>query len=279
MIKRAFALACGLTLACVASEAQGLKLPQPSPAQTIKQDFGIGSVELSYSRPAVSGRKVFGDLVPFDKVWRTGANGATTISFTEDVTIGDKLVPAGKYGLLSIPSKDSWTIIISKQVNVNQPALYKQEEDLVRVLVKTMKTPKPVESFTIQFSDITPTSCALQIMWANTAVTLPITTNFDAKVTAQLDQLMKSDKPPYFNAAMYYMNSGKDLKQAEAWFTKATEENAGAFWVWHNKAKCEAKMGKNAEAKVSAQKSLELAKTAGNGDYVALNEKLLATLK
>src|SRR5881394_700994 len=102
--------------------SQSLKMPPPSPPQTIKQDFGISSIELSYSRPGVKGRKVFGDLVPFGKVWRTGANNATTITFGDDVTIGGVNIKAGKYGLLTIPDKDNWTIIISKNTTVTSPA-------------------------------------------------------------------------------------------------------------------------------------------------------------
>src|ERR1041384_7018716 len=113
--------------ACNFSFAQSLTTPQPSTTQTIKQNFGLSSIELSYSRPGIKGRKVFGDLVPFGKVWRTGANSATTLTFGDDVTIGGVKIPAGKYGLLTIPDKDNWTIIISKQVDVTNPADYKQE--------------------------------------------------------------------------------------------------------------------------------------------------------
>ena len=121
------------------AEAQ-LKTPAPSPTQTIKQDFGLGSIELSYSRPAMKGRKIFGDLVPFGNVWRTGANSATLLTFSDEVTIGGKKIAPGKYGLLSIPGKDSWTLIISKQTDVTSPAAYKAESDVVRVDVNTMKT-------------------------------------------------------------------------------------------------------------------------------------------
>src|SRR4051794_39268548 len=114
------------------ANAQTLTTPQPSPTQTIKQNFGVGSIELSYSRPAKKGRKIIGDLVPFDKVWRTGANNATTLTFSDDVTIGGKEIKAGKYGLLTIPGAKKWTVIISKDVTVNQPANYKQENDMVR---------------------------------------------------------------------------------------------------------------------------------------------------
>lgn len=256
-----------------------LRTPAPSPAQTIKQDFGLSSVELSYSRPAMKGRKVFGDLVPFGKVWRTGANQATTITFGEEVMIGGKKVPAGKYGLLSIPDKNSWTLIISKQTDVTSPTAYKEDMDVVRVTAETMKMKDNVESFTMQFADVKSNSCALHIMWEGTAVALPITVDVETKVMGQIDQLMNKDNRPYYNAAMYYMDNGKDLNQALAWFDKATELQPNAFWIHHQRANCLAKLGKKDEAKTAAKKSMELATTAKNDDYVKLNEKLLAELK
>ena len=265
-------------LTLLSADAQ-LRTPAPSPTQTIKQDFGLASVELSYSRPAMKGRKVFGDLVPFGKVWRTGANSATTINFGEEVTIGGKKIPAGKYGLLSIPDKNSWTLIISKQLDVTSPAAYKEDMDVVRVDAKTMKMNESMESFTMQFANVKPTSCELHIMWENTAVALPITVDVETKVMAQIDQLMNKDNRPYFNAAMYYMDNGKDLNQALAWFEKATEAQPSAFWIHHQKANCLAKLGKKEEAKKAAEKSKELAAAAKNDDYVKLNEKLLAELK
>jgi hypothetical protein len=256
-----------------------LRTPAPSPTQTIKQDFGLSTVELSYSRPVMKGRKVFGDLVPFGKVWRTGANQATTLTFGEEVIIGGKKIPAGKYGLLSIPDKASWTLIISKQTDVTSPAAYKEDMDVVRVTAETMKTKDNVESFTMQFADVKPTSCALHIMWEGTAVALPITVDVETKVMGQIDQLMNKDNKPYFNAAMYYMDNGKDLNQALSWFDKAVVMQPDAFWIHHQRANCLAKLGKKAEAKVAAEKSKELAAAAKNDDYVKLNEKLLADLK
>jgi hypothetical protein len=260
---------------------QSLKTPAPSSTQNIKQTFGLASIDLSYSRPGIKGRKVFGDLVPFGKVWRTGANQATTLTFGDDVTIGGTKVPAGKYGLLSIPDKDKWTLIITKQLDVTSPAAYKAENDVVRVDVKPVKLKAPAETFTMQFMNVQPSSCELQILWDKTAVSLPITTDVDDKVMAQIDEVMKSDaaKKPYFPAAMYYMENGKDLNKAMDWFTKAAEQDPKAFWILHQKANCEAKLGKKQEAIASATKSIELAKEAKNDDYVALNEKLLAKLK
>src|SRR6478672_9372161 len=138
-------LSAGITLLSLGINAQSLKTPQPSPTQTIKQNFGIGSIELSYSRPGMKGRKIFGDLVPFGKVWRTGANDATTITFSDSVTVGQTALAPGTYGLLSIPDKDQWTFIITKQLNVVNPSVYKQENDLARVTVKPTLLKEPVE--------------------------------------------------------------------------------------------------------------------------------------
>lgn len=260
------------------TEAQ-LTTPQPSPTQTIKQNFGLSSIELSYSRPGVKGRKVFGDLVPFGNVWRTGANNATTLTFADDVTIGGTKIPAGKYGFLTIPDKDKWTLIITKQLDVTSPAAYKQDQDVVRVVAESQKLKESIETFTMQFANVKPSTCDLVIGWETTQVSLPIATDVETKVMAQIDELMNKDNRPYFNAAMYYMDNGKDLNQALAWFDKAAEQQPDAFWIHHQRANCLAKLGKKAEAKAAAEKSRALAITAKNDDYVKLNDKLLDMLK
>ncbi len=261
------------------ADAQPIKTPAPSPTQTISQDFGISTIDLSYSRPGKKGRNIFGDLVPFGKVWRTGANNATTITFGDDVVIGDTKVPAGKYGLLTIPDKDNWTIILTKQLDVTSPAAYKAEEDIARATVKPAVLKEPVETLTMQFTNVKPGSCDLQIMWENTAVALPISTDVDSKVMAQINKSMNNDNRPYFQAAMYFMETGRDLNQALSWLDKAAQQQPDAFWVFHQKANCLARLGKKTEAKAAAEKSKELAIAAKNDDYVRLNDKLLEQLK
>ncbi len=273
-----FLSAFSLSIAMMAN-AQTLTTPQPSPTQTIRQNFGLSNVELSYSRPGIKDRKIFGDLVPFGKVWRTGANQATTLTFGEDVIIGDKKVPAGKYGLLTIPEKDQWTVIITKQLDVTSPAAYKQEQDVVRVMAKPVALPFKVETFTIVFDDVKSNSMSLGMIWDQTMVNLPIKVDVDTKIMAQIDNMMNRDNRPYFNAAMYYVDNGKDQAKALAWFDKAIEQNPKAFWVYHQRANLLAKMGKKQDAIASANKSIELAKEAKNDDYVALNQKLLSTLQ
>lgn len=260
------------------SNAQSIKTPQPSPGQTIKQDFGISSIELNYSRPGIKGRKIFGDLVPYGKVWRTGANSATRIKFTDDVTIGGQPLKAGEYAIYTVPDEKEWQIIINKG-SANWGTDYKQEDDIFRVKAAAVKLDQPVETFTMQFANVKSNTADLQIIWDKTMVSVPITTDVDQKVMAQIDNALNKDNRPYFQAAMYYMETGRDLNKAVEWLDKAIEQNPNAYWVYHQKANALARLGKKEEAKTTAQKSMELAKSANNDDYVKLNEKLIASLK
>ena len=146
-------------------------------------------------------------------------------------------------------------------------------------MVKPVKLDQPEETFTMQFANLKPSSTELHIIWEKTVVSIPITMDVDKKVMAQIDNVMNKDNRPYFQAGMYYMETGRDLHQAITWFDKALEQNPNAYWVYHQKANALAKLGKKEEAKASAQKSMELARQENNDDYVRLNEKLIASLK
>ncbi len=259
--------------------AQQIKAPAPSPPQFVKQDFGLSAIELSYSRPGVKGRAIFGDLVPYGKVWRTGANQATTISFGDDVIIGGTKIPAGKYGLVTIPEAGEWTIIITRQLDITNSAAYKQDQDIIRVKATPISLPFTMETFTILFANVTSSSCDLQLLWDKTLVTLPISAEIDGKIMAQINNAMNKDNHPYFTAAMYYLDNGKDLNKALEWFNKAIDLNPDAYYMYYQKARCQAKAGKKQDAIITAKKGIEMARIAGNPDYVALNEKLIGSLK
>lgn len=276
-MKKIFMMAFAATTFSMAG-AQSLNTPQASPTQTIKQNFATGNIELSYSRPAKKDRVIFGDLVPFGKVWRTGANSATTLNFSEDVTIGGKEVKAGKYGLLSIPNADKWTLILTKDLNVTSPAAYKQENDVVRVDADVMALPFSVENFTINFGDITSSSTNLHLYWDKTFVMLPITTNTDARVMKQIDDAINKDNKPYFSAAQYYYDNGKDLKKALEWVGKGIEGNKTAFWMYMLKARILNKLGDNAAAKTAANMVIELATKAKNDDYIKMGNDFIKGL-
>jgi len=259
--------------------AQTIKTPLPSAPQFLRQYFVLSSIELSYSRPDMRGRKIFGDLVPYGKVWRTGANQATTLTFGDPVTIGGTKIPAGKYGLLSIPGADEWTLIITHQTDVTSPAAYKPDQDVVRVTCKPFELPFPLETFTILFANVAANTYDLQLLWENPVFSMPITTDIDSRIMAQIDNAMNKDNHPYYSAAFYYLENGKDLNKALEWFDKAIAQDPTAYFVVYQKARCLAKMGKKQEAVATARQSEELAKKANNADYVALNEKLIASLR
>jgi tetratricopeptide (TPR) repeat protein len=261
------------------TEAQQLTTPQPSPTAEVKQNFALSSIELSYSRPSVKGRKIFGDLVPYGKVWRTGANSATTVTFGEDVTIGGKKVAAGKYGLLSIPGETEWTFIITKQLDVTSPAAYKQDQDVVRVTSKPESLPFSIETMMINIDNIKSNSCTIGLVWDNVFAGFDVTSDVDSKVMAQIKGTMESDNRPYFAAAQYYIDNGKDLNKAVEWLDKAYAQNPEAFWVLYQKARAQKMLGKKTEAIATSNKSIEIAKKAKNDDYVALNEKLQKEMK
>ena len=259
--------------------AQAIKTPAPSTTQTIKQDFALSSIEIVYSRPNMKGRSVFGDLAPLGKLWSTGSNAATKITFGEDVKVGGVTVKAGSYALYTIPNKDEWEIIVNKGINNWGTDGYKSEEDVAKFKVKPMTLPMNIETFTMNVANVMPTSADIQIMWEKTAISIPVTADIDAKISKSIDNAMNIDNRPYFQAASYYFESGKDLSKALSWADKAIENNPKAFWIMHLKAKIQAKLGDKVAATATAMKSIDSAKEAKNDDYVALNEKLIASLK
>ena len=269
-----------ITIACFAllSTAQ-LKMPAPSPTQTVKQDFAIGIIELTYSRPLAKGRKIFGDLVPYNKLWRTGANAATKIAFSEPVEIGGKKLDSGSYVLYTIPGIESWEIILNRGLKNWGTDGYKESEDVLRISVPVFKMKNKMESFTMEFSDVKPETCSLDIQWEKTMVSIPLRANFKDKVRAQIEDAMKTEKKPYWAAAQFYNEYDKNLTLALENSTKAIEGNKEAFWMWIYKAKIQKEMGDMAGAMESSKKSMELATAAKNDDYVKMNKDLQKTLK
>ena len=270
----AFSLLCAANIA----SAQ-LKMPAPSPTQTIKQDFALGSIELTYSRPSIKGRKIFGDLVPYNAVWRTGANAATIIKFNDPVEMGGKKIDTGSYALYSIPYDGSWEIILNKGITNWGSDGYKQTDDVVRFKVNTMKMKEAAETFTMQFANIKPESCELHIMWDKTAVAIPITALIKDRMRASLEKAMMGEKKPYWNAAQFYNEYDKNSAKALESINGAVAQNPKAFYMLLYKAKIEKEMGDKKAAMASSKKSLELAREAKNEDYVKMNEDLMKKLK
>jgi hypothetical protein len=260
-------------------KAQELNIPQPSTTQTLSQDFGLGKIVISYSRPNVRGRKIFGGLEPYGTVWRTGANAATTIKFTDEVTIAGTKVPAGTYSLFTIPDPDEWTIILNKKAEQWGAYDYKQAEDFMRFKIKPTTLRDNIETFTLQLSNIKSTSCDLSILWEKTAVRFSIETDVDKQVMSTIDLAMQSERKPYFAAAVYYYENNKDLKKALEWVTEAekTDQKAPYYKLW--KARIQLKMGNKSAALATATEGAKVARASNNDEYVRLNESLIAQIK
>src|SRR5690606_6949315 len=258
------------------SSAQ-LQLPAASPSSAVSQGIGLGEVKIEYSRPSLKGRKMFGAQVPYQIVWRTGANKVTNISFSRDMEVNGSKVAAGKYALLSIPTANEWTIILNKEADAWGAYTYKESEDVLRFKVKAEKLKSTVEHFTIRFDDFSPTQAHVVIEWENTRVKFPVKHDADDEIMDQIRKLTaKSDANAgvFLGAANYYVETNRDLNQAFTWATKALESNQ-AYWAYATRAKIASKIGKCDVAAQDAKAALPGAKEANDMSYVITLEKIL----
>jgi hypothetical protein len=261
-----------------------INMPAPSSTQTITQDFGMGKITLVYSRPNIKGRSLLkdnSDLAPLGKLWRLGANAATKVKFTDNVTIGGKLLDTGSYVLYAIPGKEYWDIVVNKGLTNWGTDGYKESEDVVRVKVKAEKSATTYETFTMQLGAIQAETCEINIVWGNTQVRIPVSTNVKSRLKAQIEKALDADKVNpaiYQTAANFYYEMDKDLTKALANAKKATAANPNAFWLFLLQAKIEKESGDKVAAKASAEKCISLATTAKNDDYVKMANDLIKSL-
>jgi hypothetical protein len=256
----------------VSLTAQGqIDMPQPSPLCTVSQKVGLMDVTLVYSRPSARGRKIFGDVVAYDKLWRTGANMASRIQFSDSVRVNGVGLK-GDYSILTIPSMNEWTIILNKVARMSGTSNYKESEDAVRIKVKPDVIPF-TETFTIGFNYLTNNSAFVEISWETTRVSFKFETDVDAKVMRNIELALSASSTSYFQAARYYYETNRDMNQALEWIDLAiAKEKDELYWVVRQKALIQAKLGDYPGAIATAQRSLELAKKAGNDDYVRMNQ-------
>jgi hypothetical protein len=279
-IKFLNAVIVAFTVLSYTATAQQLKVPAPSPSQTIKQAFALSDITIEYSRPGVKKRVIYGDVVPFGKTWRTGANTATKITFGEDVKLEGNAVAAGTYAIYTVPNKDSWDIMLYKDLTLaGNVAEYKTENELLRFKVKPTALANKVETFTINVADVTSSTANIELLWEQTRVAFNVTADIDAKIMKNIEASVVNDNKPYFQAASYYYESGKDLKLAGEWADKAIQQNPKAYWVVMLKAKIQAKAKDSKAAVTTAEQVIALAKEDKNDDYVKMAEKLIAENK
>ncbi len=259
------------------SNAQ-VKMPVLSPMQTFKQDFGMGTIEVAYCRPSMRGRKIFGDLLPYGELWRTGANAATSIRFTDQVIINDKKIDTGTYAIYTIPGEKKWTFILNKGVSNWGTTGYKDSDDVVRMITDNIELKVPKETFTMQLANLTIESSELHIMWEKSSIVIPIKTDVKPRLKLQIEAALQSDKKSYYQAAQYYNEYEKDLAKALTYSKLAVAEKPDAYWIWLYQAKIQQKLGDKAGALESSKKSIIAAKKEKDDDYVRLNEDFQKTL-
>jgi hypothetical protein len=248
--------------------------PAPSPFSKIEQKVGLTDVTLEYSRPSMKGRTIFGDLVPYDKLWRLGANMNTKITFSDDVTVGSSTLKAGSYAIYAKPGQTNWEVIFySDSNNGGLPQNWDETKVAAKVTVETNALPFDIETFTMSFDSLTSGSAVLGMFWANVYVGVEFKVPTDSKVSAAIEKTMKGPSAgDYYASAVYYADEGKDINQAKTWMDKAISMmETPRFWHLRQQSLIYAKAGDKKGAIEAAKKSLAGAKEAGNDDYVKMN--------
>ncbi len=282
---RSIVIAAIIAVFATSSFAQELKVPILSPASEVTQEVGLTQVKLSYARPSAKGRKVFGDLVPFGEVWRTGANASTKLTFSEDVKIEGNALKAGTYALYTIPGEKEWTVIIHTNTRHRSIAggVYKPAEDAFRFKVPSGKTSNYIETFTISFGDITTNSLKVAVAWENTEIRFRIDFDVDSAVDKQIASLAAAPAGmthgAQFLAAEYYLHNNKDLAKADEWIRSAMEKSAKNSRYGLLRAKILAKAGKRDEALKVVAEANAWAKEANNANYVQQTQEFWDSIK
>ena len=256
-----------------------IKTPAPSPSSKLEQVVGLTDVTIDYSRPSMKGRTIFGDLVPYGKLWRTGANSRTKITFSEDVLVDGKELKAGTYGILTVPSEDYWDVIFYTDIEGGvAPESLDQSKVAARLTLKTQLLEKDVQSLTIDISDVTNSTASINIYWEQTKVSFEILVQTDIVAMRSIEKAMSGPTSrEYYQSAVYFLNNGKDIRLAKEWIDKAIMMSDNPpFWQLRQQSLIWAANGDKKGAIEIAKKSLEAAQKEGNNDYVKMNTESIA---
>jgi len=275
-----YLLVAALGLPTALTAQQQVQFPAPSPASTLQQRVGLTDIEIVYSRPGVKGRQIFGELETYGRVWRTGANNATKLTFSTPVKLNGTDVPAGTYGLFSIPGESEWTIILNRNAEQWGAFSYDEKDDVARVTATPVQLNELVETFTIDINDIRDESATLSLIWEKTRVPIEIEVDVASTLVPQIEAVMAAhgDRKPYYPAAMFYYDHDLDLTKAREWIDAAVEQRA-AYYIVHLQAKILSRLGEKENALAAARRSIELARAANDNGYVNLNEDFIASLQ
>ncbi len=266
----------------VSTTAQ-IETPQPSPFSKVTQKVGLTEVTLEYSRPGMRGRTIFGDLVPYEKTWRTGANANTKITFSTDVTLDGKPLKKGTYAIYTIPNKKTWDVIFYADAsNWGTPQKWNDSKVAAQIRTTVFPMPMKIETFTMTFDDLTNDSAVIGILWENTYIGVKFETPTDAMVSKMISKTMNGPSAAdMYASAVYYLQAGKDIKQAQTWIDKAVKMTSEApkFWYLRQQSLIHAKAGNKKAAIAAAKASLKYSEKAGNAGYVKMNKAFLAEME
>ncbi|WP_297798019.1 DUF2911 domain-containing protein [uncultured Eudoraea sp.] len=274
-MKRLTLLIC-VVLGSISMNGQ-ISTPAPSPAAKIMQTVGLTDVTVEYSRPSMRGRTIFGDLVPYDKLWRTGANKNSMVTFSDDITIAGQVLKAGSYAVFTKPGQTSWEVIFySDTNNWGTPQDWDDSKVAAKTNIEVYTMPMDVESFTMSIDQLHNDGATLGILWANVYIGVPFEVPTSEKAVKSIESVMNGPSAnDYFAAASYYHEEGKDLSKAKEWIDKAVSMNDKAFWMMRRQSLIYAQMGDTKGAIEAAKKSMAAAEAAGNADYVKMNKDSL----
>lgn len=260
---------------CLATFTVKAQIPNFSSTQHIDQEFGLGTISITYGRPNLKGRKIFNNIEPFGQVWRTGANAATILKLTDTVVMeGHKVLP-GEYALFTIPGAKEWTVIINKTAKQWGAYSYDQKQDVLRFKVKPYKLAAPLETLTMQFADVNVDRGILQILWENTGLSIHLKADVNSRVIANINKMMKGKDKPYYIAAVWYYNHNLDMKKALVWMNEMEKVQPDAYNVKYWKGRILLKLGDKKAAVTAAKEGLAIAEKDGNSEYIRMNKEVL----
>ncbi|MGL4346600.1 MAG: DUF2911 domain-containing protein [Chitinophagaceae bacterium] len=260
-----------------------ITIPDLSSQSTLIQHIGLDDIKVTYSRPSVKNRQIFGGIVPYNEIWRTGANGATLISLPVNIKINNTPIPSGLYSIFTIPGKDEWIVIFNKNTSLRGVSKYSQQEDILRFKVKPINLKDKVESFEIRFQNIKNDSAKMQLAWDNVMIEFPISQAIDSRIMAAIKKnIIDShclESQPYYRASIYYLDNNKDLQQAYQWIKKAISIDS-SYIYFETRAIIESKLLLKQEAKISVLTGIERVKkeNPNNINFIKKMEGLLKNL-
>ena len=259
-----------------------IKTPQPSPTATITQKVGVSNISVEYSRPGAKGREIFGGLVSYGKMWRTGANKATKITFNENCVFGGAKVKKGSYSLFTIPGEKEWTVVLNKNTELWGVGEYDEENQVCSIVAKAINTKDFTESFTIDFGTFQSFSAIMSLKWANTKIDIKIESLEAKKLEQQYLELLTKGPSAndYYNGAKFFADNTSEYEMALEWINTAVKKRPDAFWMQFHKARILNKMGNNKESISVAEGVIELAREKKDDyGYIKRSEDLIKSIK